>query len=95
MDAPKKHNITNTVRWKSVISVIVCSVILSAAILFIQDRLMLSRITDYCKLKTNIRNDKYTIGMEQQLSQTIIKLQTMAEAISEQTLQDPRISRGR
>ncbi|MBR3711799.1 MAG: cache domain-containing protein, partial [Bacteroidales bacterium] len=70
-------------------AVITCSVILSAAILFIQDRLMLARITDYCKLKTNIRNDKYTVGMEQQLAQTIIKLQTMAEAISEQTLQDP------
>lgn len=89
MDAQTRHNVTNTVRWKTVITVIVCSVILSAAILFIQDRLMLSRITDYCKLKTNIRNDKYTIGMEQQLAQTIIKLQTMAEAISEQTLQDP------
>ena len=89
MDAQKKHNKTNTVRWKMVMSVITCSAILSAAILFIQDRLMLARITDYCKLKTNIRNDKYTIGMEQQLTKTIIKLQTMAEAISEQTLQDP------
>ena len=89
MDAQKKHNKTNTVRWKMVMSVITCSAILSAAILFIQDRLMLERITDYCKLKTNIRNDKYTIGMEQQHTKTIIKLQTMAEAISEQTLQDP------
>lgn len=89
MDAQKRHNKTNTVRWKTVMAVITCSVILSAAILFIQDRLMLARITDYCKLKTNIRNDKYTVGMEQQLAQTIIKLQTMAEAISEQTLQDP------
>ena len=89
MDAQKKHNKTNTVRWKMVMSVITCSAILSAAILFIQDRLMLARITDYCKLKTNIRNDKYTIVMEQQLTKTIIKLQTMAEAISEQTLQDP------
>ena len=87
MDAQTRHKRTNSVRWKAIISAIACSVILSAAILFIQDRLMLARITDYCKLKTNIRNDRYTIDMEQQLDQTIIKLQTMAEAISEQTLQ--------
>lgn len=90
MDAQKRHIKTNTVRWKTVISVIVCSVVLSSAILFIQDRLMLSRITDYCKLKTNIRNDRYTVGMERQLAETIIKLHTMAETISEQTLQDPK-----
>ena len=71
MDAQARHKRTNSVRWKVIISAIVCSVILSAAILFIQDRLMLSRITDYCKLKTNIRNDRYTIDMEQHQNRTV------------------------
>ena len=69
-------------------SVIACTVLLSAAILFIQDRLMFERITDYGKLRTNIRNDKYAEDMEQQLDKTVIKLQTMAETISEQVSQD-------
>ena len=88
MDAQKKYRKTNSVRWKTVMSVIACTVLLSAAILFIQDRLMFERITDYGKLRTNIRNDKYAEDMEQQLDKTVIKLQTMAETISEQVSQD-------
>ncbi|MBR4324180.1 MAG: GAF domain-containing protein [Bacteroidales bacterium] len=88
MDVNKKYNNKNTLRWKTVVSTITVAVLLSAVILFIQDRLMFTRITDHSKLQTNIRNDRYTVAMEQQLTNTIIKLQTMAESISEQTGQE-------
>ncbi len=88
MDVNKKYNQTNTIRWKLMISAISCFVVIAAAIMLIQDKLMFNRITDYYKLKTNIRNDKYTVEMENQLTKTIVKLQTMAETISEQTTQE-------
>ncbi|MBQ1697555.1 MAG: GAF domain-containing protein [Bacteroidales bacterium] len=83
-----KYGKTNTVRWKTVVSAIAVTILLSSAILLIQDNLMFSRITDHSMLKTNIRNDKYTVEMESQLTKTIVKLQTMAESISEQTSQE-------
>ena len=88
MDVNAKYNNTNTIRWKVIIWAVSCFVIISAAIMLIQDRMMFTRITDYYKLKTNIRNDRYTVEMENQLTKTIVKLQTMAETISEQATQE-------
>lgn len=87
MDANNKISKLNTIRWKAVLSAIVGALILSISIMTIQDRILLSRITDYSKLNTNIVNDQYVKDFEIQLSQTIIKLQTVAETISEQTTQ--------
>lgn len=88
MDVNAKYNNTNTIRWKVIIWAVSCFVIISAAIMLIQDRMMFTRITDYYKLKTNIRNDRYTVEMENQLTKTIVKLQTMSETISEQATQE-------
>ena len=93
MDVNKKYNKSNTVRWKLIATSILCTVIISALIMLIQDRLMFTRITDYSMLKTNIRTDKYTVEMENQFTKTIVKLQTMAETISEQTAQDRSLAK--
>ena len=86
MEDNKIHKL-NTVRWKAVFSAVVGAVFLSVAIMVVQDRILLSRITDYNKLNTNIVNDKYVEKFEFLLNKTIIKLQTEAENISEQTTQ--------
>lgn len=88
MGVNEKNNKSRSLRWRVLTSVITCYAIMAIAIMLIQDRLTFDRITDYYKLKTNIRNDKYTEEMETQLTNTIVKLQTMAETISEQTTQD-------
>lgn len=86
MEDNKIHKL-NTVRWKAVFSAVLGAVFLSVAIMVVQDRILLSRITDYNKLNTNIVNDKYVEKFEFMLNRTIIKLQTEAENISEQTTQ--------
>ncbi len=88
MDVNEQYNKLNTVRWKTIAAATLGIVVLAAAILFIQDRMMLSRITDLGMLKTNIRTDKYTVEMENLLTKTIVRLQTTAETISQQTSQD-------
>ena len=82
-----KISILNTIRWKAVLSAVIGAVALSIAIMVIQDRTILGRITDYSKLSSNIATDNYASFFENNLNQTIIKLQTGAETISEQTTQ--------
>lgn len=77
----------NTIRWKAVFSAVIGASCLSIAIMVIQDKVLLSRITDYSKLNTNIVNNEYVEAFESELSHTLIRLQTQAETISEQTTQ--------
>jgi PAS domain-containing protein len=77
----------NTIRWKAVLSAVVGAAVLSAVIMLVQDRILLGKISDYSKLSANIRSDKYVEFFEDGLSKTIIKLQTCAETITEQTTQ--------
>jgi len=78
-------NILNTIRWRAVLSAVIGGFVLSVVIMILQDRILLDKITDYSKLNTNIQNDEYVNFFETGLTKTIIKLQTSAETISEQT----------
>lgn len=88
MNPAKNINKLNTIRWKAVIAASIGAFLLAATIVFIQDKLLLTRITDYSKLQTNIINDKYLNEFERKLNATLIKLQTEAETISEYTTQN-------
>ncbi|MCQ2252075.1 MAG: GAF domain-containing protein [Bacteroidales bacterium] len=83
----------NTIRWKAVIAASIGAVLLSAAIIFTQNKFLLSRITDYCELSENNRADKYVAEFESQMTRSIIKLQTEAEIISEHTTQYKNLSK--
>ena len=83
-----KINKFNTLRWKAVMAASIGAIILAASIVIIQDHFLLSRINDYSKLSSNMRTDSYMSDFESQLNKTVIKIQTEAETISEQTTQN-------
>ncbi len=83
-----KINKFNTVRWKAVFAASIGAIILAAAIVIIQDHFLLSRINDFSKLSCNIRNDEYMAEFENRLCQSMVKIETEAETISEQTSQN-------
>jgi len=85
MDVNNNINKLNTIRWKAVLAAALGAIVLAAAIIIIQDNMLLSRITDYSKLNANFKYNKYVEEFEQKIQQTIIRLQTEAETISEHT----------
>lgn len=78
----------NTIRWKTVFVASISAIILSMAVVLIQDHFLLSRINDYSKLNTDVKNDKYVERFEIMLNQTITRIQTEALTISEHTTQN-------
>ncbi len=85
MDVNNNINKLNTIRWKAVLGSSLGAIVLAAAIIIIQDNILLQRITDYSKLNANTRYNRYVEDFEQMLQHTIIRLETEANTITEHT----------